>query len=930
MATKDLASSFAKRFRSLYHKGNLLLTPAPAVSPCLRSAKPTAFQARNMLFCTALVPRGHFVFWLLAIFAVLNPWQLANAGELAIWPPEIRLAPGEKEHGVVVTWKDDSGIVRDVTSQATLHGTNPSQVDLSRAGRVVVKEAVTTEIFAEYQGARAKLSLTAAAASEPPVSFQQDVLPVLTRYGCNQGGCHGKQAGQNGFRLSLRGYAPEQDHAWITREFEGRRVSLTRPSDSLLLKKPAGQMFHGGGKLFAGDSRAAQVLERWIAEGVASPVREEPTPTKIEVFPPHKQATPGDRQSLVVVAYYADGTMRDVTWLAQFFSNDRSVLEVSPDGVVQSRRPGESVVRVHFLSFVNVVEFTIPFANTPAAEEFAKRNNAIDDHVMAKLSQLAIPPSPLCDDVTFLRRAMLTALGTLPTAEEVRAFESDTSPDKRAKLIESILQRPEFTDYWALQLADLLQNRKERDHDARGVKGVRKLHQWIRQQVAVDRPWNEMVHEILTSQGNVDEHPTVGYYIVSVGEFRKAEESDIVSAAAQGFLGTRIGCAKCHNHPLERYTQDDYYHFAAYFSRISFQREDWWKSPAQLVIASEDEQNVKRDIDNRQKEIAKLVEQRAGKADKELEDLNRQIEEKQKQLEGVTKSLEEVRKRPITARQPRTGQAMIPQPLDRTSPPLSGGDPRMDLATWLTSPTNEQFSGSFVNRVWKHFLGTGLVEPVDDLRASNPPSNRPLWNALNREFVEHRYSLRHLVRVIMNSRTFQLSSETRPENATEIRFYSHFYARRLPSEVLLDAVSYSTGIPDEFAGYPIGIRAIQVPDPAVKSYFLTLFGRSERTTACACERSGEVTLPQLLFFQSGDDLMNKLSQDQGRLKQLLKQNMDANTLLDEVFLACLSRKPSDTEKQAIAAELTKTDNKEEALRDLFWALLNTKEFAFNH
>lgn len=871
--------------------------------------------------------------FLLALVGILVTTTFASseAAELSVWPRDIQLAPGETSHGFLVTLRDDTGVTHDVTSQITASSDHPEFISVDGPGRITAKANGNTKISLSFQGQTQTLNVAVESfGNAPAISFRKDVQPVLTRYGCNQGSCHGKQAGQNGFRLSLRGYAPEQDHAWITREFDGRRISLAQPNDSMLLRKPAGQMFHGGGKLFANGSRAAKTLEQWIAEGATGIDAKESEPVKLEVMPGEIKSTIGAKQQLLVVAHFADGTKRDVTWLSQFFSNDRTVLEVSAEGLVEMRRAGESVIRVHYRSLVETIGFTIPFSHSVAPQEFATRFNVIDDHVMTKLSQLAIPPSPLCDDITFLRRAMLTAMGTQPTAEEVKAFAQDTGADKRQRMIESILQRPEFTDYWALQLADLLQNRKERDHDARGVKGVRTLHQWIRQQVAADRPWNEMAQEILTSQGNVNEHPTVGYYVVSVGEFRRAEESDIVASAAQGFLGTRIGCAKCHNHPLERYTQDDYYHFAAYFSRVSFQREDWWKSPAQLIVASEDEQNVKRDIDNRSKEIATLESQRTGKADKELEDLNKQIAEKQKQLEGVTKSLEEVKKRPVMARQPRTGQPLIPQPLDGSTTPITGDDPRVALANWITSPTNEQFAGSFVNRVWKHFLGTGLVEPVDDLRASNPPSNRPLWNALNKEFVDHRFSLRHLVRVIMNSRTFQLSSETRPENATETRFYSHFYARRLPSEVLLDAVSYSTGIPDEFAGYPVGIRAIQVPDPSVKSYFLSLFGRSERTTACACERSGDVTLPQLLFLQSGDDLMGKLNQDQGRMKELLRKNLASSELLDEVFLACLARLPRDEEKGAILPSLESAENKEEAVRDLFWALLNTKEFAFNH
>ncbi len=599
--------------------------------------------------------------------------------------------------------------------------------------------------------------LLPARAAEPP-SFQQDVEPLLTRLGCNAGACHGKGAGQNGFRLSLRGYAPELDHYWITREFSGRRIDAAVPENSLLLRKPLGLAPHEGGKLITNGSREHRLLLDWLRAGAPGPAKDEPTVRRLEVQPGRRPLRVGDTVQLSVFAEYTDGRRRDVTWLARFDSNDAAVADVDPFGKVRVLRPGETAVRASFQTLVAVAVVTVPYSNPVPAERFAGKNNFIDDHVFAKLAALRIEPSDLCEDATFLRRAFLDTIGTLPTAAEVRAFLADSRPDKRARLIDHLLARPEFVDYWALQLGDLFQNRRERDHDVRGTKGVRAFHDWLRRQVAANRPWDELAREVLTATGKTTDHPAVGYFVVTVGEHREAEKSEVVASVAQAFLGTRIGCAQCHNHPLEKYTQDDYYHFAGFFSRVQLRRKDPKQGPTELVVSAPDP--------NRNKE-------------------------------------------PVGVTQPRTGQFLKPQPLDRSPTDVRPGeDPRAKLAAWMTDPKNEQFSGAMVNRLWKHFLGVGLVEPVDDLRASNPPSNPELWAALNREFVSHKFDLKHLMRQILISRTYQLRSATRPGNAADARFYSHYYARRLPAEVLLDAISQATGVPDAFPGYPVGVRAL--------------------------------------------------------------------------------------------------------------------------
>jgi hypothetical protein len=719
----------------------------------------------------------------------------------------------------------------------------------------------------------------ACAADDPAPSVLNEVVPILTRAGCNQGSCHGKGAGQNGFRLSLRGYAPNQDHRSLTREFDGRRIDPTRPENSLLLLKATAQVPHEGGRLFDVGSREYRVLREWIRGGFPGPDAADPKVMKLEIAPASRVLRPGDTVAFTATATFSDGARKDVTWLTRFESNDAAVLEVSLGGKAKALRNGTAAVRAMFQTEVAVAVATMPFDRAVDESRYEKRNNFIDEHVFAKLRELRIEPSDLCTDNEFIRRAFLDTCGLLPTADEVRDFVADADPRKRERLVESLLARPEFNDYWALRLGDLFQNRKERDHDVRGVKGVRQFHLWLREQVAANRPWDELARDILIATGPTTESPAVGYYVVVVGEKRRAEESEVAESVAQALLGTRIGCARCHNHPLERYTQDDFFHFAAYFSRIKLDRKDPKQGPTVLRVSHPDEKQNKSPI-------------------------------------GVT--------------QPRTGAFLKPQPLDRTPVEVSpGDDPRAALAAWITDPSNEYFAGAMVNRLWRHFLGVGLVEPVDDLRATNPPTNPALWEALRKEFVAKKYNLRHLMKMILTSRAYQLSATTRPGNATDDRFYSHYYARRLPAEVLLDAISDATGVPERFDGYPLGVRAVQVPDPGSASYFLRTFGRSDRVTACACERSADVNLPQVLHLQCSDATNGKIGNAGGWLAKAVKTEPHDDRLLDELFLRTYSRLPKESERKVVK-DLLKDAPRDEVFRDLFWAMLNSKEFLFNY
>ncbi len=727
------------------------------------------------------------------------------------------------------------------------------------------------------------LLLAAAVPASASPSFVNDVVPIFTRYGCNQGACHGKGAGQNGFRLSLRGYAPEMDHAWLTREYSARRISFADPESCTLLRKACGQAAHEGGKLLAPGSRAYNVLLDWIRAGAPGPKKNDPTLQDLQVSPVRFTARPGQSRKLQATAVFSDGSSRDVTWLCRFDSNDAGLAEVDAHGTVRVRRNGETAIRVSFQTSVAVVNVTAPFDRPLDAARLPKPNNFIDQHVLARLAELRIEPSELCSDAEFLRRAYLDTIGVLPTPAEVRAFLADKRSDKRQRLVEHLLARPEFADHWALFLGDLLQNRKERDHDVRGSKGVRAFHAWLRKQVAANRPWDQLARDVLLASGKTTDQPAVGYYVVVVGEHGDPTRSEVADSVAQAFLGTRIGCARCHNHPLERYTQDDFYHFAAFFSRLRLQRQDPKKGPTTLLLAG------------------------AATREPHLD----------KQKVGVT--------------QPRTGQFLEPRPLDRSkiAAVRPGEDPRLPLVNWITSPKNDNFAGAMVNRIVRHYLGVGLVEPVDDLRPSNPPSNPALFAALIREFVRSKYDLKALMRHILLSRTYQLSSATRPGNAADSRFYSHYQARRLPAEVLLDAIAGATGVPDRFPGYPLGTRAGQLPDPGLQSYFLTLFGRPERVTACACERSGEVTMPQLLHLQNGAGIAEKVRHGDGRLARLLRDKKGDDEVIDELFLATLSRLPSAAQKARVNKDLAEGP-RDEVFRDLFWALVNSKEFAFNH
>jgi len=848
-----------------------------------------------------------------------------DVSALAVEPAAIALEGPGADHGFLVT-----ADALDVTKQATCISSNPKIVSVD-PGRLTAVADGEAEITVTYGGKSARIKVASSATGVPVApSFRNEVVPVLTRFGCNQGGCHGKEAGQNNFKLSLRGFAPEEDYNRLIVESFGRRMNHASPELSLVLTKASGRVPHRGGELFAKDSRAYELLVKWIEAGTPNVKAEEPSLSSLEILGGDKKMSVGQEQQLLVRATFSDGRVRDVTWLAKFYSNDVTVLHITDAGRLQAKREGASTIRAHFLDKVAVAAFTIPHQRPVDPALYAARQNVLDGPLFEKLAELRIPPSPGCSDEEFLRRAFLDTIGTLPTAAEAAAFIDDKSPGKRVKAVDALFERPEFVDYWAQLLGDLLQNRKERDHDVRGSKGVRNFHQWLREQVAANRPWNELARDVLTATGDTSKSPQIGYFVVTVGENREAPKSDLVASVAQSFLGTRILCCRCHNHPDEKYTQDDYYHFAAFFSAVSMDRQKPDKAPTALAVMTPGEQEQRKRQADLEKQVKTIEISLTGKPEEEQKKLQKQIDDKRKEMEGCRKRADEIRRQPVKVSQPRTGKALDAQPLDRSKIEMvPGEDPRKALVDWMTAPTNEVFSGAMVNRLWKHFFGIGMIDPVDDLRSSNPPVNGPLWKTANREFVQSGFNLRHVMKLILTSRAYQLGSSTRPENENDRRFYSHYYAKRISAEVLLDAISQVTGVPDSFPGYPVGIRATQLPDPGVESHFLKLFGQSDRVTACACERNGDVTLPQLLHLQNGASVVEKIKSADGRLAKLMKESADDAALVESLFLTAMGRRPREAESKTVARLLEASD-RAEVIRDLFWALLNSKEFVFNH
>jgi uncharacterized protein DUF1549/uncharacterized protein DUF1553 len=702
----------------------------------------------------------------------------------------------------------------------------------------------------------------------PAVSFRRHVIPVLTKMGCNSGACHGAAAGKNGFALTLRGYDPEADYETITRAAAGRRVNKLEPAKSLILLKPTETLPHMGGKRFDVGSPEYTVLASWIAEGMAAPRDTDPALVAVAVSPGPETLGIGDTRQLRVEARYSDGTSEDVTRWARFASADQGVAQIDDQGLITMRGPGETAVSVGFMTGVALARVRSPFPNDIPTAVFASaaQYNAIDRLVLAKLRELRIRPSGLCSDNEFIRRAFLDAAGILPTRAEVERFVADTAPDKRARLVDALLERPEFVDYWAYKWSDLLLVSSR----SLGRSNVRTFYDWIRSSVAANMPWDRFVRELTTASGRTDRVGAANYFLIHRNPI------DIAENYTQAFLGLTLTCARCHNHPMEKWTQRDYYQFANLFARVTVKDDDRAfasKGDAALVYSAD-----------------------AGEI-----------------------------------LHPRLGVALPPRPLDGVAmAPGSREDRRAYVAAWLTSPENTQFARTIVNRVWGSLLGRGLVHPVDDLRATNPASNEALFAAITADFVEHGFDVRRLIRMIMTSATYQRSADTDETNVKDDRYHSHYLTRRLPAEVILDAFSQVTDVPTRFEGYSAGTRALQLPDTRVESYFLTVFGRPERILTSAAERQMDPTLPQALHAINGDTLNNKLQDDTGRIAALARGQASSGDIVDELYLSAFSRRPTDGERRALVARLDAATDRRQIVEDFAWAMLTSREFLFNH
>ena len=812
------------------------------------------------------------------ILAVTASTPRADGGNgvgITVLPDAIVLRGQGSHQQLLVEARAGDAYVGSRTTQSTFVSSNPNVATVDGKGVVTaVRDGRAIITIRDGDNHASTMVEVERAATPYPLTFRNHVMPVLTRVGCNSGPCHGALAGKSGFKLTLRGYDPDADYLTLTRQATARRVNPVEPARSLMLLKPTLAVSHGGGKRFTIDSPEYRVLSQWIASGTPPPTDSDPVMTRLEVFPPTARLKAGDEQPMIVRARFSDGHAEDVTRWARFTTNEGSVATVADDGVVKVQGTGEAAISAWYLSRLVTARIASPYPTRidPAVYARAPRTNFIDEAILRKLQELNIEPSPLSSDSEFIRRVFLDAAGILPEPDEVRAFLADTRPDKRARLIDGLIERPEFVDYWAYKWSDLLLV-SSRTLQSNAMWAY---YNWIRASVAANKPWDQMAREILTASGNALANGAANYYVLHKNPI------DVTENVAVTFMGFSITCARCHNHPLERWTQKDYYQMANLFARVGIKNGS---------------------------ERGDIIVYPAGTGD---------------------------------INHPRLNAPLPPRPLDGQPLALDAAqDRRQYFADWLVAPENPFFARALVNRVWKNFMGRGLVEAVDDIRDANPPSNPELLAALTRDFVEHRFDVKQLARTIMNSSTYQLTSKPTASNAGDLKYHSHYMARRLPAEVMLDAIGQVTGVREEFPGYP-GRRALQLPDASVDSYFLTTFGRPPRVTAADSERQQEPSMTQALHVINGDTINRKLRASDGLIQGLFASDADNKTAIERLYLAALSRSPTDEElrtltramDEALARDQANPDSaagpRRRVLEDLAWAILTGTEFLFNH
>jgi hypothetical protein len=801
----------------------------------------------------------------------------ADVRALTATPDHITLTGGDAAQQLVVTATLTNDHLQDLTGDVEYAIGDPKIAQVSKSGRILPLASGRTEIAVRYGGKEAKVPVeTKLIEGNLPINFANQVVPIFTKLGCNGGGCHGKASGQNGFKLSLLGFEPEVDYAALVKEARGRRLFPAAPDHSLLLLKASGQVAHGGGKRMEVGSDEYKLIRRWIAAGAPYGKPDDPVVTGIDVYPPHRTMTRQNKQQLAVYARYSDGSVEDITRRAQYDSNDTEVAIVDNDGLVRSLAlSGEAAIMARYQGQVTVFRATVPLGATVPEYKFEPMT-LVDRYTQAKWKQLGIVPSELCTDEEFIRRASVDITGTLPTPAQLKAFVADADPAKRDKLVDALVDSADHAFFFANKWADIL--RVKRGNQINRAYGTFVFHDWIRQAIAADKPYDEFVREILGAVGDETKCPPVVWY----KDLQTADQ--FVDNATQVFLGTRLQCAQCHHHPYEKWGQDDYWGLAAFFGRL-------------------------------------------GRKNVPVAGLSIQNQQQQRQV-FFNKASGSVQNK-------RTNQAAIMKPLGGSPMDVDADhDPRQKLVDWLVDAKNPFFAKAVANRYWAHFFSRGIVDPLDDMRVTNPPSNPELLDALAADFAEHKYSLKHLVRTICKSRTYQLSSVPNDLNRHDKQAYARYYPRRMSAEVLFDAVCQATDSPTQFNGLPRDShaphRAIMLPDESFQSYFLDVFGRPQRISACECERVSEANLAQALHLLNSEEIQSKVSRAGGRVDAIAKDPRTDADKVEELFLWTVGHKPNEKQlKLALEHLETNAKNKKGAYENILWALINTKEFVFN-
>lgn len=780
---------------------------------------------------------------------------------LEVYPAEVHINTMRDRQSFVVQVAYPNGLTRDVTKEAKLTLSDAAKVKL--AGNVLHPVADgDSQLTVEFEGLSKTIPIKIEqATADRDVSFKLDIMPIFMKSNCNTGSCHGAARGKDGFRLSLFGFDPDGDHFRISRELPGRRINLALPEESLLMTKSVGSVPHTGGKRFGTDSEYYATMLRWLKAGGNNDQGEVPKVLSVELYPPSAVLDGADTtQQLTVRAKYSDGTDRDVTNLAVFLSNNDTSATVSPDGLVTAHERGEAFIMARFETHTVGRQFIMLPKGLQYTDPKTPEFNFVDTLVYNKLRKLRILPSGVCTDEEFLRRAHLDIVGVLPTVEEYTRFMEDKDEKKRDKLVDELLNRKEFVEVWVMKWAELLQIRTTNQIS---YKSMLRYYNWLQERIASNMPTDQMVRELLGSSGGTFQNAATNYYQNERDTLKTSEN------VAQVFMGMRIQCAQCHNHPFDRWTMDDYYSFAAFFSQIGRKRGE---DPRELIIYNSGGGEVRHLVGNK---------------------------------------------------------VMAPKFLGGEVPDVKGKDRRVVMADWLASPQNPYFATNLGNIVWAHFFGKGIIDQVDDVRVSNPPVNKELLDELGRRFTEYNYDFKKLVRDICTSRVYQHSTATNETNVKDSRNFSHAALRRVRAEVLLDAITQVTDTKNKFQGLPTGARAVQIANGNTSTYFLTAFGRAKRETVCSCEVSIEPNLSQALHLLNGDTVNTKMAQGQ-LVPTRLKEGKTPEQIAEEIYIRCLSRKPTEREAVALKEVVDNEQNKQQALEDIFWATLNSREFVFNH